>query len=201
VDVPVSLNIFTLSLLIQRGLLMYLFLKNAAIYGLILGVGLTSSGCDQKTNAPPQKTAKQTQAEKIAEEQSIKLYQQQLAQMETDLQNATPDKIRAILASCKSSILNQAKSENTSPFDVFMVDEYSADVYQAAAYVGNGNISSEDERVKRFLKARKAGEKDLQFALDLSYSVMFTRDSFSGPQKEPRSYNCHLEQGLSVRVI
>lgn len=179
---------------------MYLFLKNAAIYGLILGVGLISSGCNQKTNAPPQKTAEQIQAEKIAEEQGIKLYQQQRAQIETDLQNASPDKLRSILASCKSSVLNQAKSENTSPFDVFLVDEYSADVYQAAAYVGNGNASSEDERIKRFLKARKAGEKDLQFALNLSYSVMFTRDSFSGPQKEPRSYNCQLGQGLSVRV-
>jgi hypothetical protein len=121
-----------------------------------------------------------------------------MAKLESELQKATPEKIKSILSLCQSSVLEIAKSQNTSPFDVFLVDEYSADVYQAGAYMGGGNVSSESERIKRFIKARKDGEKYLRYALDLSYTVMFTRDSFSGPQKEPRSYSCQIEPGLTV---
>lgn len=180
---------------------MRIFRLNSAFYGLIFGSVLIVTGCGEEKSAPPQKTIEQTQAEKIAEEQRVKEYEEQLAKLETELQKATPEKIKSILSSCQSSVLELAESRNTSPFGVFLVDEYSADVYQAGAYVGGGNVSSESERVKRFIKARKDGEKDLRYALDLSYTVMFTRDSFSGPQKEPRRYSCQVEPGLTVRAF
>lgn len=179
---------------------MKLFLKKAGTYGLVLCSTLIYMGCSQQSDAPPQKTAEQIQAEKIAEEQEIKENQRQIAQIDAELQKATPDQIRSIQQSCKSAILDLAKSRNTSPFEVFLVDEYSADVYQAAAYTGSGNVTSDEERVKRFLKSRKAGE-NLQSALSLSYSVMFTHDRFSGPQKEPKNFMCVIKPGLNVIAI
>lgn len=177
---------------------MHISLMNSAFYGLIFGSLLIVTGCGEEKSAPPQKTMEQIQAEKTAEEKRVKEYEEQMAKLESELQKATPEKIKSILSLCQSSVLEIAKSQNTSPFDVFLVDEYSADVYQAGAYMGGGNVSSESERIKRFIKARKDGEKYLRYALDLSYTVMFTRDSFSGPQKEPRSYSCQIEPGLTV---
>lgn len=179
---------------------MQIFKNLPAIYGIIFCSALIGVGCNQKISAPPQKTAVQIQAEKAAEDLLQKEYEEQIAKLETELQKATPERIRSILSICQSSILELAKSENTSPFDVFLVDEYSADVYQAASYVGGGNVSSESERIKKFIKARKDGEKNLQYALDLSYTVMFTHDSFSGPTKEPRRYSCQIEPDLTVKV-
>lgn len=172
----------------------------SAFYGLIFGSILIVTGCSKENSAPPQKTMEQMQVEKTVEEKRLKEYEEQIAKLESELQKATPEEIKSILSSCQSSVLALAKSQNTSPFDVFLVDEYSADVYQAGAYLGGGNVSSESDRIKGFIKARKDGEKNLQYALDLSYTVMFTRDSFSGPQKEPKRYRCQIEPGLTVRA-
>lgn len=179
---------------------MNLFLIKAGTLGLVLCSTLIYMGCSQQSDAPPQKTAEQIQAEKIAEEQAIKEVQREIAQIDADLQKATPDQIRSIHQSCKSAILDLAKSRNTSPFEVFLVDEYSADVYQAAAFAGNGNVKTDEDRVKRFLEARKAGE-DLRSALSLSYSVMFTHDGFSGPRKEPKNFMCEIKPGFKLIAI
>ena len=130
---------------------MHLFIKSAMAWGLILGAAIVVSGCDNKNEAPAQKTAEQIQAEKIAIEQLTKEREQQEAQIETALRSAKPDQLRSILQSCKSFVLEQAKTQNRSPFAFFLVDEYSADIYQAAAYAegGRGSISSENDRIKR----------------------------------------------------
>lgn len=176
-------------------------LRNTAVSFLALSaILLDISGCGRKSDAPPQKTAEEVQAEKLAEEQRRREYEQKTAQLEAELKKATPAQVRSILQSCKSAVLELAKSQNRSPFDVFLVDEYSADVYQASAYVGGGDVSSAEQRAQQFLKARKAGEKDLRYSLSLSYTVVFTYDSFSGPKKEPKRFMCELEPGLSVRA-
>ena len=180
---------------------MQIFKNLLSIYGFIFFSTLTTVGCDQKSSAPPQKTAMQMQVEKVAVELLQKEHEEQIAKLETELQKVKPERIRSMLSACQSSILELAKSENTSPFAVFLVDEYSADVYQAASYAGGGNVSSESERIKKFIRARKDGEKNLQYALDLSYTVMFTRESFSGSEKEPRRYSCHIEPDMTVKAI
>lgn len=183
---------------------MHFYIRKGIAFWVISIFILSIAGCNSRSDTPPpKKTTEQIQAEKIAAEQRMREYEEKKAKLESDLNKVTAGQVRSILQSCKSSVLQLAKSQNRSPFDVFLVDEYSADVYQAAAYVGSGNVSSEEQRVQQFLKARKAKEKEksLRYALNLSYTVMFTNDSFSGPQKEPKRYMCELEPGLTVRAF
>lgn len=169
--------------------------------GLSLAVLIAATGCSKKTEVTSQKTAEQIQWEEEATALRKKKAMEDATLVQAELSKATPGQVRSLFSSCKGTILSQAKSENTSPFGVFLVDEYSADSYQGAAYAMGGNIAGEDQRVKRFMKARKAGSKDLVHELDLSYSVMFTRDSFSGPKKESKSYWCNVQPGLRVTII
>lgn len=180
---------------------MHLSLRDSIFFWVISISVLCVAGCSGRSDTPPPKTSEQTQAEKLATEQRMREYEKKKAILESDLKKVTADQVRSILQNCKSTVLQLAKSQNRSPFDVFLVDEYSADVHQAAAYVGGGNVSSEEQRVQQFLKARKGGEKDMQYALDLSYTVMFTYDSFSGPLREPKRYMCKLEPGLTFSAF
>jgi tetratricopeptide (TPR) repeat protein len=148
----------------------------------------------------PQKTPEQIQSEKISEEQSKKNYEKQIENLEIKLKKATPEKLESMLSSCQSAILELAKSQNTSPFSIFLVDEYSADTYQAVVAIDGGSVSSQSERIDRFLKAQENGTKDLRYALNLSYTVMFTHDSFSGTIKDPKKYRCTIEPDLTVHA-
>ena len=46
-----------------------------------------------------------------------------------------------------------ARKRNKTRFKIFLVDEYSADVYQAAAYGSFGAIENDEERVARLHEA------------------------------------------------
>jgi hypothetical protein len=92
--------------------------------------------------------------------------------------------------------MKRAKEDNRGPFQVFMVDEYSADVHQAVAYLGGGAAMTDEARLKRFIAAKKAGQPDLRYALDMRYTVMFTEDTFRGPVKRPQRYSCRLNDQM-----
>lgn len=175
--------------------------KNCISCGLLLAFMVAATGCGRKSDAPPQKTTEQIRAEQIAAEEREKEGKRKSAQTEAELKSATAGQIRALVSKCKSDVLTLAKSQNRSPFEVFLVDEYSADIYQAAAHIGGGSVSSDEQMVQKFLKARKAGDQYFAQALNLSYTVMFTHDSFSGPKKEPKRYACFIEPGLTLTTF
>ena len=144
------------------------------------------------------KSAEQIAAEATAKSEREEAARKKTEHVERDLKAATPSQLRALISSCKTAVLAEAKTDNRSPFDFFLVDEYSADVYQAATY--SGNTSSEENRLKQFVAARKKSAKVLQNEINLSYSVMFTRDSFPGPRKEAKRYTCWLKPDLEFGI-
>lgn len=190
---------------LPRYCFMWLPIRNDIAFLVISIFALFVTGCGESKVTSPSKPpdeilVEETEAEKIAKEQRMREYEEEKSKLESNLKKMTDNKAQSILQGCKAAVLQLAKSQNKSPFDVFLVDEYSADVYQGAAYAEGGRVSieSEEDRLKRFLKARKNGKKDLRYALNLSYTVMFTHDSFSGPRKEAKGYSCELKPDLSV---
>lgn len=145
------------------------------------------------------------------------------AQLEQRLIDASPAQIRALFAECRSAVAKKFPSDNTGPYEPFMVDEYSADTYQELAAAVHGSALSDDARLKKFLKARseklaaaarlkknKSKNRDsdeytarmrLESELELRYGVIFTHDSFSGPQREERQYTCVIDHELKVRPL
>lgn len=160
------------------------------------------AGCGRGTDAPLAKTAEQIRLEQITKEENEKETNRKMEQLESELKNATVGQIRGLVSNCKAAVLSLAKLDNKSPFDVFLVDEYSADSYQAAAHLsGGGSVSNDEKVIKDFLKARKAGEVNLFTKLNLRHTVIFTNDSFSGPTKEPKRYACFIEPGLTLTTF
>ncbi len=177
-------------------------MKDWTLCGMVLTLIICMTGCGEKVEAPPAKTEAQIQAELAAAELHKKRVAEDAATLAADLAKVTPKMIRAMISDCKSLIGYRAKSDNgNSPFAYSMVDEYSADVHQAAAHLGGGKTSGDEQMIKDFLKARKAGDSNLESQLNMSYSVIFTTDSFSGPKKTTKSYHCWINPGLRVSLL
>ena len=164
---------------------------------LLLALALSLVGCYGESAAPT-KSPEQVQAEQLVEKQRLDAHKIQSATVAAELQKATQAEIRAIYRSCKSSVLALAKSRNTTPYEVFLVDEYSADIYQTMAY--GTNVLSDEQNAKRFLKSRRSS-KYLEVDLNLTYSVIFARDGFSGPTKESKAYMCFVKPGLVAEAL
>ncbi|WP_415355919.1 hypothetical protein [Halioglobus sp. Uisw_031] len=91
-----------------------------------------------------------------------------------------------------------ARKRNKTRFEIFLVDEYSADVYQAAAYGSFGAIENDEERVARLHEAIAEKADPLWRSLNLSYLVIVTKDSFSGLTRESKRYTCTLEPDFRI---
>ncbi|WP_116378162.1 hypothetical protein [Cupriavidus taiwanensis] len=100
--------------------------------------------------------------------------------------------------------MDEAKKEMQTPFEPFLVTEYSADVYQAAAWAAGKSITPDKELIQRHLKDLKEYDKGktlYQPSFYASYSVIYTRDSLSGPVREVKGYSCRPLPGLNAEVF
>ncbi|MDI1259368.1 hypothetical protein [Aquabacterium sp.] len=175
--------------------------KGATISLFVAATALILLACSEQKEYPPPKTAEQIRIKELADEKFLREYKAEQATIESELMKASEKKLRSLYITCKEEILKLAKEQNISNFGFFLVDEHSADTYQATAYIsGSGSTSSTDERLKTFLNRRQNKSPDLFFALNLSYAIMFTRDTLSGPMKEPKGYSCSLKPGLIVEA-
>lgn len=163
----------------------------------ILVLSAITAGCDQR---PPVKNIQQGATEELNPTANQIDYATKRSNIGLEVSTTTENEIRSLMSACKSAILKLAKSKNKSAFEVYLVDEYSADSYQAIAYTSGGHLLSEARRVEQFIKARDMGSPSLALSLEkqLAYTVIHTRDSFSGINKEAVNYGCLLEPGLKV---
>lgn len=102
---------------------------------------------------------------------------------------------RQMLFACMSAVDSEIKRANDTPFQWIRLDDQSADVFQAAA--PSGLFKSENEQLASFALQIKNSEG--KWAL-LSFPVLEIEDSFSGPQRSVKAYDCSIEPDLSVRV-
>ncbi len=125
-----------------------------------------------------------------------------------DLKAITPENLSTLMRGCREAVMRDAR-ERGKPFEPFIVDEYSADTYQAAAAVrNNGKPLPQAKRIEitvsEFMKARDAGEfSRLASIVDNgmdSFSVVVTSDSFNGPQRKVVNYSCSLRPGLKLEA-
>jgi hypothetical protein len=144
-------------------------------------------------------TEQRRQQDQIREEEMREVERQRRIELLENLSDASEEQLRQIFRSCKSEVRSYMNRVNDGPFQPFLVDEYSADTYQAAAYFSDASIQSEGARVQEFLESRSRGDEvALDAYLNLSYAVIYTKDTFSGPTKEFRTHRCTLAPNLSI---
>ena len=96
--------------------------------------------------------------------------------------------ISLLLYSCKEAIM-QAARERYKPFEPFMVDEYSADIYQGVTHTSGGKINKLGDIAARVKQYRE----QVNSRLDTRFSVMVTQDSFNGPLRRSINASCEFE--------
>lgn len=135
---------------------------------------------------------------------SDKFFEERAAEREAgrkELVKADKKQLSSLLSVCKNEIVKLANEEKRQSFDVFIVDDYNADVYQAVAHLGGGSIQPDSERVDEYLKAVKNNPGDTSVTLNTDYTVIVTEDSFSGLQKKPINYTCDVGAGLKLNPV
>lgn len=170
------------------------------VIAIVLAVALkacSGGGNANKTEAP--KTPEQIRAEIIADEQAARVVAQDHAKLKAYLMAATRRQLTGIFESCQSEIMKQA-SQGRRASDVVLIDEYAADSYQVAAMMEGGHVESTKDRINNFMKQRKQGQGNLEYNLNLFYTVMYpTYSPFSEkPKLAMANYSCMLEPDLKV---
>lgn len=93
------------------------------------------------------KRPKQPDAEEIAAQEAAEnLRAQEYASINGRLKQAGVQNMSVLMSECKAGVVAFAEEADGSPFGVFMPDQYSADVYQAATHVSGGEILSDEQR-------------------------------------------------------
>ena len=180
--------------------IMVLFALIAVITILVVGVSTYNQQIQMEATAEAKRIAEKQRQEvekiRIQEEELAELNRKKLLE---NLSVASEARVRQIFRSCKGEIREHMNRVNKGPFQPFLVDEYSADRYQATAYFSDISVESEDARVSNFLEVRGgADEVALDHYVNLSYAVIFTEDTFSGPTQEVRSYRCAMAKDMAI---
>ncbi|MBU3591859.1 hypothetical protein ICN11_07510 [Polynucleobacter sp. 78F-HAINBA] len=162
------------------------FLK--VVFALFMSLAIVGCGKSSEKKTP---ITQQISDSEIAERKRI--FEERAERLDAELNAASPQVLASLFESCKSIVLNYARS--TTNYGVFMVDQYSADIYQAEAHFNGGRYVSTQERVKIFLDARKGGGKNLEYMLPLSYTV-----TISSPTKVWEKLKCKIEPGLALEI-
>lgn len=171
------------------------------IFGLILGIALVSSCGKEKTEKPVSSAAEISEAEDRAKRVIVE-HEERDAKIQADLLVAKPEDIRRLLRECRQFVIQRTKVDYRTPFEPFIPDQYSADVYKGAAFMADtGYLDSDADRLKRFLDARKRKEKVLQYSLTLSHPVVVTRESLTEMVKEVKRVSCSLRPGLQLDTV
>ncbi len=158
---------------------------------------LTLSGCG------PSKAEREAELKAIME-QIAKESAEKKAKANEQIKALNDQELISLISSCKAAIMQEAR-QRYKPFEPFMVDEHSADIYQAATHLSGGKINKPGDisaRVKQYRERVKSGQdKNLSDPLDTRFSVMVTQDSFSGPQKQSIEASCEFELGSPPQPI
>lgn len=152
---------------------------------IVTALFLVLAGCSNE-DKPRQLTP-----EEIAEDK--RQFKAELAKEEAikkSIFEASDSKLKQMLSDCRKFINEYADSKNNGPFSNYMVDAYSANVYQYPA--GRQALMSDEERIEDLRRS-----KDYIF-FNTEYAVLSISDSFSGPQKSVDKYKCEIEAGPSV---
>lgn len=163
------------------------------IFLILLGCSSEESKESVKRELAPEEKA-EIQAEIEREKQQRR--EEELA-LRNALTSASDEKLYEVLGNCRGRVKEEADGDNSGPFGYFLVDEYSADSYLYAA--GYAAESFED-RVKT-LRSSLSSEISDYFSFNTEFAVIFTSDSFSGPQREVFKYSCDIDSGLKVVAV
>lgn len=129
--------------------------------------------------------------EEIAE--NNRRYEQMRAEEEAlkkSIFNASDQVLKQLLADCRRQVNEYADSRNKGPFSNYMIDQYSADVYQYPA--GRNALMTDEQRIEDLRKSKD------YISFNTEYAILSTSDSFSGPQKSVDKYECEIEKGLKI---
>jgi hypothetical protein len=129
--------------------------------------------------------------EEVAENK--RRYEEQQAKEEAlklSIFEASDEKLKQMLATCREIIEEYADSRNKGPFSNYMIDTYSSDVYQFPA--GRDALMTDEERIQALRESTD------YISFNSEYAILSTSDSFSGPQKSVDKYECVFEEGPRV---
>ena len=160
----------------------------AVLAGLLIGCGPSKKELEEKAAALMAEEKKQAQA--------------RAAQVREEFQTATDAQLRSMVGDCKSAILKRA-AERYKPFSPYLVDEWSADSIQATTYLSGGRPSKDADDPIKHLRAEQKKRPDKSVNphdLSMRFSVMVVKDSFSGPQREVKTFSCYPAPGLTVEA-
>lgn len=144
---------------------------------------ITFTACDSQ---PKVLTAEEVAENKrkydleVAEDEAIK----------QSLLNASDKKLKSMLSNCRSLINEYATFKNKGPFSIYMIDKYSADVYQYPA--GKKSTMDDEERIKDLR------DSSSYISFNTNYAILATTDTFSGPKKSVDKYACKIIKGPSI---
>lgn len=145
----------------------------------------TAKQLDENEKRQAAEIAKHAADEKMAEEKATSL-----------MMKSGNEQLEKLLDTCRSSIMEYSRSSYKGPFNLYMVDIYSADIYQLMA--GARAIETDEERIK---KAKKYYSTFKEFDLNTEFAILYTVDSFSAPQKITHNYNCKFSEGYKKTEV
>ena len=133
--------------------------------------------------------------EQIAERKAT--YEAELARekrIADQLSAATDEQLDSLLWDCQNAIRHEAWRRYKGPYEIYVIDETSADSFQAAASYSSGSVDfrSIESASKRIEHFRHHGN------LNTKFSVMTTHETFSGNKREFTNYSCKVGEDLTI---
>ncbi|WP_303293850.1 hypothetical protein [Marinobacter sp. ST-43] len=149
------------------------------------------ASCVGMASCSSESEPKKLTPEQIAENK--RLFEEQQAKEEAlklSIFEADEETLKQMLSECRKLITEYADSRNNGPFSNYMIDQYSADVYQYQA--GRDALMTDDERIADLKESKE------YISFNTEYAILSTSDSFNGPQKSVDKYECAFSKGPTV---
>ncbi len=173
------------------------------VIGIVGAIALrvaTMQSDEVKVQIKPEPTAKeQEESQKRREAEIAKRVEDEKMKEEkltSSIMKSNNKQLVNLLDNCRSSIMDYARSSYKGPFNLYMIDVYSADIYQLMA--GSHAIETDEDRIK---KARKYYSTFHELDLNTEFAILYTVDSFSGPKKIAKKYKCKFSEGPKISEV
>jgi len=140
------------------------------------------------SNSAKEREEEKLRAQIIKEEQA-KQYENEQKQKKLAIEHmrSLSDKaLIKLLIDCTSAITSKAEKNNNGPFGIALIDQYTSDLYIAAAEIkSSSSTASIKERIKDYRRIDKP-----EWFINSTFPILVTRDTFSGPKQDIELYEC-----------
>jgi hypothetical protein len=167
------------------------------VAALALYLVLPSSSPPSNQESPPLPTPKLTEADKA----EIAARERDAVTRSANLRKATRKQIEGIIDACKNAVSRQIDKDYKGPYSAYLVDEYTGDEDQAAAYLSGGSVRSTKQRSQEFFARSKDSTLNPELLLNLTFTGMVIGEDFSGSVRHPTNYTCQLKPDLSIDTV